>query len=166
MASTCNVIVISCSHKDSEALLNSIKESGKSQASKFKDGYIIELLLACKASLEEAEEYLFVAIKQDSNTGLTDICGFARVTKGLGEGEGEKRLKLESIATKAHSDISYKGVGKALIEKIKIHFKRDSSISGLFVHSEVPSVGFYKAVGFEPMKGERNPRYMFLSFGL
>ena len=164
MASTCNVIVISCSHKDSEALLNSIKESGKSQASKFKDGYIIELLLACKASLgEEAEEYLFVAIKQDSNTGLTDICGFARVTKGIGE--GEKRLQLESIATKAYSDReTYKGVGRSLIEKIKIHFERDPSITGLFVKSEVPSVGFYKSVGFEPMRGERNPRYMFLSF--
>lgn len=163
MASMCNVIVISCSHKDSEALLKNIKDTGKSQASKFKDGYIIELLLACNSNLgdPEAEEYLFVAIKQDSNTGLTDICGFARVTKG--EGEGEKRLKLESIATKGHSDTSYKGVGTLLIRKIIDHFRQDSSISGLFVHSEVPSIGFYKSVGFEPMKGERNPRYMFLS---
>lgn len=160
----CNVIVIPCSNKDSKALLKNIQESGKSQQAKFKDGYIFELLLACQSNLgdPEAEEYLFVAIRQDPNTELTDICGFARVTKGLGL--GEKRLKLESIATKAYSDASYKGVGKALIEKIKIHFEKDPSISGLFVHSEVPSVGFYKSVGFEPMKGERNPRYMFLSF--
>jgi hypothetical protein len=120
-------------------------------------------LLACRSNLGEAEEYLFIATRQDSNTGLTDICGFARVTKDL-EREEEKRLKLESIATKAYSDKSYKGVGTLLIHKIKDHFKEDPSISGLFVQSEVPSVGFYKSVGFNPMRGERNPRYMFLSF--
>ena len=53
-----------------------------------------------------------------------------------------------------------------LMHKIINHFKLDPSISGLFVHSEVPSVGFYKSVGFKPMKGEWNPRYMFLSFSL
>jgi hypothetical protein len=164
MTSKCDVFVIPCSNKDSKALLKNIQDSGKSQQAKFKDGYIFELLFACQSNLgdPEAEEYLFIAIRQDSNTGLTDICGFARVTRGLGE--GEKRLKLESIATKAYSDTSYKGVGTVLIDKIKDHFKQDPSISGLFVHSEVPSVGFYHSVGFKPMKGEWNPRYMFLSF--
>ncbi len=162
MTSKCDVFVIPCSNKDSKALLKNIQDSGKSQEAKFKDGYILELLLACKSNLGEAEEYLFIATRQDSNTGLTDICGFARVTKGLGE--GEKRLKLESIATKAYSDTSYKGVGTLLIHKIKDHFKQDPFISGLFVQSEVSSVGFYKSVGFNPMRGERNPRYMFLSF--
>jgi len=163
MTSKCDVFVIPCSNKDSKALLKNIQDSGKSQEAKFKDGYIFELLLACRSNLGEAEEYLFIAIRQDSNTGLTDICGFARVTKDL-EREGEKRLKLESIATKAYSDKSYKGVGTLLIHKIKDHFKEDPSISGLFVQSEVPSVGFYQSVGFNPMRGERNPRYMFLSF--
>ena len=163
MTSKCDVIVIPCSNKDSKALLKNIQDSGKSQQDKFKDGYILELLLACRSNLGEAEEYLFIAIRQDSITGLTDICGFARVTKGL-EREGEKRLKLESIATKAYSDTSYKGVGTLLIHKIKDHFKEDTSISGLHVVSENPSVGFYKSVGFNPMRGERNPRYMFLSF--
>ena len=163
MTSKCDVIVIPCSNKDSKALLKNIQDSGKSQQDKFKDGYILELLLACKSNLGEAEEYLFIATRQDSITGLTDICGFARVTKGL-EREGEKRLKLESIATKAYSDTSYKGVGTLLIHKIKDHFKEDPFISGLFVQSEVSSVGFYKSVGFNPMSSERNPRYMFLSF--
>ncbi len=163
MASKCNVIVISCSNKDSKALLKNIKDSSDKHSSKFKTGYIFELLMACEADLgDEAKEYLFVAIQQDSNTELTDICGFARVTKGVGE--GEKTLKLESIATKAYSDESYKGIGTVLIHKITDYFKRDPSITGLFVQSENPSVGFYKSVGFQPMKGEWNPRYMFLSF--
>ncbi len=164
MTSKCDVIVISCSNKDSKALLKNIQDSADKHSAKFKTGYIFELLMACESELEQGEEYLFVAIRQDSNTELTDICGFARVTKGIGE--GEKTLKLESIATKAYSDESYKGIGTVLIHKIIDYFKRDPSISGLFVHSEVPSVGFYKSVGFKPMKGEWNPRYMFLSFSL
>jgi hypothetical protein len=95
MTSKCDVIVISCSNKDSKALLKTIQDLGTSQQDKFKYGYIQLLQLACKANLypAEAEEYLFIAIREDSNTRLNDICGFASVMKGLEE--GEKRLKID-----------------------------------------------------------------------
>jgi len=161
----CEVIVMTCTNEDDKAVLGVIKALARRDEDKFKAGYVDDLAWTCDTSIPGMTYYLFAAIQKDPETGISDVCGFAKVYKG-----GSYPVEIDVIASKAETDREmYAGVGTLLIKKIVSYFKQEAKrspeeeITGIYVHAQPAALPFYLKVGFKRI-GSAMSRNLFLSF--